>query len=150
MPFKKRGSFNLDKSLQKFKGKKKTMPKILANIALNHFKLSFRKGGFDDNGLVKWKVRRKRLSRKRTSSTETEPATLVKSGVLRRAMQVLEATFEVIKVGTKGVRYAQRHNLGITDRLGRKMPKRPIMADSRNLDKKIEKRILKAIDEVFK
>ena len=126
------------------------MPKILANIALNHFKLSFRKGGFDDNGFVRWVPRWKRLSRKRISRTVKEAATLIKSGALRRSMQVLQATFEIIKIGTKGVKYAQRHNLGITDKLGREMPKRPIMSDSRNLDKKIEARILKEIDNVFK
>jgi len=126
------------------------MPKILANISLNFFKQSFRKGGFDDTGFVRWEPRRKRLSRKRTSSTEKEAATLIKSGALRRSMQVLKATFALMKIGTKGVKYAQRHNLGITDKLGREMPKRPIMADSRNLDKKIEARILKEIDNVFK
>ena len=149
MSFKKQGSFNLDKSLRIFKRKKRELPRILGNKAVNFFKDSFRKGGFTDSAFKQWVPRWKRLSRTRTSRTIRERANLIKSGRLFRAVRLLRASFAQIAIGTRGVQYAARHNEGQTDRLGRTMPKRQFIGNSRKLEADIEKRLRLEIDKVF-
>ena len=150
MSIQKRGSFDLDKSLQLFRNKKRTLPRQLGNKALNFFIQSFRKGGFTDLTFKKWKPRFARISRTRISKRFKEPANLIKSSKLFRSMQIISASFKKISVGTRGVPYAVRHNIGETDKLGRKMPKRQFMGNSRKLDGIIEKKIRAEIDKVFK
>ncbi len=149
MSFKKIGSFNLDKSLRIFRTKKRELPRILGNKAVNFFKDSFRKGGFTDSSFKQWVPRWKRLSRTRTSRTIRERANLIKSGRLLRAVRLLTASFARIAIGTRGVQYAARHNEGQTDRLGRTMPKRQFIGRSRKLEADIEKRIKLEINKVF-
>ena len=149
MSLKKQGSFNLEKSLRIFKIKKKELPRILGNKAVNFFKDSFRKGGFTDSSFKQWVPRWKRLSRTRVSRTIRERANLIKSSRLFSSVRVLRADFNQIAVGTRGVKYAARHNEGQTDRLGRRMPKRQFIGNSRKLEADIEKRIKFEIDKVF-
>ena len=149
MTIEKRGSFNLGKSIQKFKSKKRTLPKQIGKTAINFFKTNFRRGGFVDRTLQIWEPRFKRISRTRISRRFKEKATLIKSGRLWRSLGVISATFSKIVLGTRGVVYARRHNEGLTDRLGRKMVKRQYVGDSRTLDRKIERQIFKEIDKVF-
>lgn len=151
MSIRKVGNFNFEKSLRRFRGKKRDLPRKIGNDALNFFKQSFLRGGFTDRGFKKWVPRWKRLSRTRTSRSIKEPATLIGpgSGKLFRAMAVLLATFPKIVVGTRGIDYARRHNEGLTDSLGRRMPKRKFIGRSRKLERDIEKQILREIDKVF-
>lgn len=149
MSIEKRGSFELAKSLRKFKGQKTTLPRKLSNTILKHFLEGFRKGGFTDVSFTKWIPRWKRLTRKRISRKVKEPATLIKSGALRRSIKVKNAVWDYIKVSTSGIRYAFRHNIGEIDRLGRPMPKRQFIGNSKQLDKKIEKQLITEIDKVF-
>jgi len=146
----KKGSFNINKSIARFQRLKPRLPRQIANQALNFFGKSFRQGGFADKVFKRWPKRFKRLSRLRSSRTIKEAATLVKSGHLRGAWAVLSASFSKISVGTRGVRYARRHNEGLTDRLGRKMPKRKFIGKSTILERKLERRIVKEIDKTFK
>ena len=149
MSLKKQGSFNLDKSLRIFKIKKKELPRILGTKAVNFFKDSFRKGGFTDTSFKQWTPRWKRLTRDRISRTIRERANLIKSSDLFNAVRIIRANFNQIVLGTRGIRYAARHNEGQTDRLGRKMPKRQFIGRSRKLEADIEKRIRFEIDKVF-
>lgn len=150
MPIEKRGDFELDRSLQLFKRTKKTLPKIIGNDAKNFFLLNFRQGGFTDRSFKRWPQRFRRISRTRSSRTAKEPANLIKSGALRRGVRVIDARFDKISVGVKGIVYARRHNEGITDKNGNEMPQRQYIGDSKKLTAKIEKRIFKEIDKVFK
>jgi len=150
MSVRKIGSFQLGKTRRLFQLQKRTLPKIIGNDAKNFFLEGFRKGGFTDKGLIKWAPRFKRLSRTRVSTTEREPSKLFLSGKLRRSVKRRIATFKRIVIGTSGITYASRHNLGLTDRLGRKMPQREFIGDSKVLEKKIERRIFKELDKVFK
>jgi len=148
----KSGDFDLAGTLAKFKKKKKSMPKVIGNIALRHFKLSFRKGGFTDKTFVPWQRRFKRLSKTRVSRTVKERSNLIGpgQGALLRSVSLLKSDFDSIVLGTKGIRYAVRHNEGITDKLGRPMPKREFIGDSANLNTKVLKRIVVDLDEVFR
>ena len=150
MSIRKKGSFRIKESLAKFKRQQKALPRIIANQSLNFFRKNFRDGGFTDDTFQKWEPRFKRISRRRISRTEREPSHLTMSGKLKRSLTVKRANFNQIILGTRGVRYARRHNEGITDRRGRPMPKRKYMGNSRKLNQINIRRIKKAVDQVFK
>lgn len=147
MSVRKIGSFQLGRTQQLFRLQKQTLPKILANEAKNFFLEGFRKGGFTDNGFKKWAPRFKRLSRTLVSRTEREPSNLIGagSGKLRRSIAVRIATFLRIVIGTSGIPYAARHNLGLKN-----MPQRQFIGDSKRLERELERRIFKEMDKVFR
>ena len=149
MSIRKVGDFELGKSMRRIRRVKQTMPRQIGNTALKYFIRSFRMGGFTDITFMKWVPRRRRITRRRVSRVAFEPANLIKSSKLFRSMQVITANFNKISVGTKGVPYARRHNEGLTDKLGRKMPKWKVMGNSRTLDKILESKIRAEIDKVF-
>lgn len=153
MSVKKVGSFKIKLTKRLFKSQKKTLPIVLGNIAKNFFLDTFRKGGFTDIGFKRWSRRKKRLPRGRFSPTLTEPATLVKRGTLRRSIKARPTTFRKIRIFTNLV-YAAIHNFGLKGKaFGKhpfKMKERKFIRDSRVLERKLEKRVLKEIDKVFK
>ena len=141
----KLNKFGLEKGIRKLKRKQKRLPRVLGNMAVNHFLDGFRRGGFTDSRFTRWQPRRKRLSRTRTSNTLTERANLVKSGALRRSVRLRSANFKRIKVGTRGIKYANRHNLGLAD-----MPQRQFIGDSRKLEKRVKKKLEKELQKVLR
>ncbi len=150
----KRGSFKLKASIAQFKREKSILPRILGNMAKNHFLENFRKKGFVDQRLKRWPKRFKRLRKGRVSRTQKETATLIKKGRLRRSIRVRKANFRIIRIATAGVRYAAIHNFGLKGKAFGKhefdMPERKYIGDSRKLEKKLEKRVFREIDKVFK
>jgi phage gpG-like protein len=94
---------HLKKLLTKTKSEKKKLPRVIANIALNHFKKSFIKGGFTDGGFEKWPERKNDKTPGR--------ATLVKSGQLRRSTRIAEANERRILI-VNALPYAYIHNDG--------------------------------------
>ena len=153
MSIKKIGSFKFTLTKRLFKAQKRTLPIILGNQAKNFFLDSFRRMGFTDFNLKRWIPRRKRLGKGRTSSTLTESATLVKTGTLRRSIRVSPSTFRLTKIFTN-LRYAAIHNFGLRGlAFGKnpfKMPERKFIGNSRVLERKLEQRILKEVNKVFK
>lgn len=144
MALKKIRGFEFDKSAVAFEAIKKTMPKIIANQSKNHFLEGFRKGGGQtDDSKSGW------LSRKLGSARDEGRAILVDTGALRRSIQVLKVTFNEIIIGTKRIVYADRHNEGITDKLGRQMPKREFIGKSSELESKNKQTIIKTIARIF-
>ena len=143
----KLSKFGLEKGagVRKLKKAKSKIPKVIGNMAKRHFRESFRKGGFTDTAFEQWEPRRKRLSRTRTSNTVKERANLIKSGALRRAVLRKSANFRRIVIGTRGVRYAGRHNFGLAG-----MPQRQFIGESQVLERRIKKRIEKELGKVFK
>lgn len=153
MSVKKIGSFKFKLTQRLFKSQKRTLPIILGNQAKNFFLEAFRKGGFTDIGFQRWKRRKKRLPRGRFSPTQLEPATLVKTGKLRRSIKVRPTTFRKTRIFTNLI-YAAIHNFGLQGlAFGKhkfKMKERKFIGNSRVLEKKLEKRILKEVNKVFK
>ena len=153
MTVKKIGSFKFRLTKRLFASQKRTLPIVLGNIAKNFFLEAFRKGGFTDTGFKRWKQRRKRLGRGRTSPTLKEAATLVLTGKLKRSIRVRPATFRITRIFTNVV-YAAIHNIGLQGlAFGKapfKMPEREFIGNSRTLERKLERRIFKEMDKVFK
>ncbi|MDH4127163.1 MAG: hypothetical protein OEV44_00305 [Spirochaetota bacterium] len=138
--------FELNKSKQKFDAVKLTAPKIIANNSLNWFLEGFRKGGYKtDASKNGWQTRKPRKN-----ESGNQRATLIKTGALRRDFQIIKAEFGKIILGTKNIPYAVRHNEGITDRLGRKMPKREFAGQSKELNIENEKLLEKLLNNVMK
>ena len=125
----------------------------MGNQAKNFFLEAFRRGGFTDIGFQRWKRRKKRLPRGRFSPTQLEPATLVKTGKLRRSIKVRPTTFRKTRIFTDLI-YAAIHNFGLQGlAFGKhkfKMKERKFIGNSRVLERKLEKRILKEVNKVFK
>ena len=153
MSVKKIGSFKFGVTKKLFKEQKRTLPIVLGKQAKNFFLDSFRRMGFTDFNLRRWVPRRKRLPKGRTSPRLIESATLIKSGRLRRSIRVDPAKFKLIKIFTE-LRYAAIHNFGFKGlAFGKnpfKMPKREFIGNSKVLEIKLEKTILKEINKVFK
>ena len=153
MSVRKVGSFKLTLTKRLFKEQKRTLPIILGKEAKNFFLDSFRRMGFTDFNLRRWIPRRKRLTKGRTSPTLIEPATLIKTGRLRRSIRVSPTTFRLTKIFTN-LRYAAIHNFGLRGLAFGKnpfnMPERKFIGNSRVLERKLEQRILKEINKVFK
>lgn len=153
MSVRKVGSFKLKLTKRLFAAQKRSLPVILGNVAKNFFLATFRKGGFTDTGFKRWKQRRKRLGRGRTSPTLKEAANLTLTGKLKRSIKVRPATFKLTRIFTNLV-YAAIHNFGLQGvafgKTSFKMPEREFIGDSRVLERKLERRVLREIDKVFK
>lgn len=153
MSVRKVGSFKLKVTGRLFKAQKRSLPIILGKEAKNFFLQAFRKGGFTDISFKRWIPRRKRLAKGRTSATIKEAATLQKRGTLRRSIKVRPATFRKIRIFTNLV-YAAIHNFGLKGLAFGKasftMPKREFIGNSKVLERKLERTVLKQIDKVFK
>ena len=108
-------------------------------MALNHFKQSFREGGFYDSYFKPWKPR------KFADKNRRFRALLVKSGALRRSLEIKESTFNKIRIGSYSTSYASVHNQG----QGR-MPKRQFIGKSKLLQRKFKKKIRESIKNLFK
>ncbi len=102
--------FNFDRVIKKLEQSKSSLPKVLANDTKKFFLASWKKQGWDDNGVKAW-APRKYNKNKRASGRSI----LVKSGALRRAVNasLKSATFDSIKFSVY-LPYAQIHNEGGT------------------------------------
>lgn len=139
--------FEFKKNQQKFNTLKLTAPKVIANNSLNWFLEGFRKsGGQTDASKNGWPTRGPRKG-----ESGRQRSTLIGKGTgdLRRDFQVLKAVFGQIVLGTRNILYAARHNEGITDRLGRQMPKREFAGDSKKLNEDNVKVLEKMLDKVM-
>ena len=147
------GSFKLKLTNRLFEQQKRTLHVILGTFAKNFFLATFRKGGFTDVGFKRWKQRRKRLGRGRTSPTLKEAANLTLTGKLNRSIRVRPATCKLTRIFTNVV-YAGIHNFGLPGlafgKTSFKMPERKFIGNSRVLERELERRALREISKVFK
>lgn len=152
MSVRKVGSFKFGLTKKIFLSQKRRLPIVLGNMAKNFFLEAFRKGGFTDVGFKRWKQRRKRLGKGRTSPTLKEAANLTLTGKLKRSIKVRPATFKLTRIFTNLV-YAGIHNFGLQGlAFGKaqfKMPEREFIGNSRTLERKLERRIVREIDKAF-
>ena len=134
----KSNKFNLKQAEQKARKALEAAIVDVGNTAKVFFVESFRKQGWDDKSVQKWKPRK--VADKRAGR-----AILVKTGDLRRSIIRNPANREAlsIKISTDLV-YAARHNNGLKN-----MPKRQFMGDSYNLNEKVKAVIVKRLDKVF-
>lgn len=147
------------------------LPDVLATTALNHFKDSFRRQGWRDKGLKRWKPRK--------DGSRPGGAILVKRGHLRNSLRKLIVSWRRSEVGTN-LPYAAAHNEGFEGVVNVKghtrkkyqrtkskrkeatgsygvrahtrkanLPQRQFMGDSEILDRKIDHVIAKAVDTIF-
>lgn len=158
MPIKKIGKgFNFPAKVKQWRKMNRNLPRVIANDSLNHFLQGFRNGGGQTDA-GRWRKRKLRIRDFTSKSKKVKArvrkqagrAVLVDTGALRRDVRVRRTTIKSIVIGTQSIAYARRHNEGLTDKLGRKMPKREFLGDSRKLDKKNVKTILRKINKIMK
>ena len=125
----------------------------IGNAAKSFFVENFRKQGFDDKSVERWKPRKVEQHRHANTAADVRRferqgtrAILVKTGDLRRSIIRNPANRAAlsVKISTDLV-YAARHNNGLKG-----MPKRQFMGDSYNLNEKVKAVIVKRLDNIFK
>ena len=172
---KKIGGFNLKKKLRLLqRAKANHMPRLIANMAKNHFLEGFRKGakkggGQTDDSSSGWDRRKKETRQSRRRSI------LVKEGDLRKSIKVIAATWEKIIVGSREIPYAEIHNEGgiinatqsvpahtrrsrgqvslvkeHTRRMKSRIPKREFIGKSKKLERQIKNLVVKELDKILK
>ncbi|MDQ3534627.1 MAG: phage virion morphogenesis protein [Bacteroidota bacterium] len=137
--------FKFDEKIKRFNEVKKDLPKIIGNMAVNHFKDSFRAGGFTDATFKPWPKRKP--GAKRNSGR----AILVDTGHLKSSVNLKESTFSKIRISSEGLSYADVHNRGLRAGRGKgfTMPKRKFMGNSAKLQKQMLDKINSKIKGVF-
>ena len=119
--------------------------KQIGNIAINEAKENFRRQGFMDRSLKRWKPRKKR---------DEGRAILVKSGALRRSIRRISVSNKRVTIGSKGkpAVYAGVHNYGLKAGRGKgfTMPKRQFLGPSHTTNKRIVNLIKKKIKKGFR
>jgi len=102
----------------------KAMPRVYGQMAVNHYRDNFRRQGFMDRRLVRWKPRKGdsrvffNLSKgvnaqRKKMGVDTGRAVLVKSGKLRRAIRVKSVSGKRVVIHNT-MKYAAIHNDGGT------------------------------------
>lgn len=142
----KGGTESLKRKIAALEKVKTTLPTILANESVNFFKQSFRKQGWEDEGVQPWKPR------KSTDKKNKGKAILVQSGDLRNSITIESANWGKIRIVSQ-LPYSAIHNEGLNGKAwGKhpfKMPKRKFMGRSRklmnNLRGKMENKINNAM-----
>jgi phage gpG-like protein len=133
---------------------KRLLPTIITKEAVNFFTLNFRRQGFLDSSLEKWKPRKGEHARhKNTTKKDKEGRNiLVGKGTgikLSRSIRVLRKTRNSAVIGSSLI-YAAVHNYGLrAGRSGFTMPIRKFVGRSKKLEQKtvniIRKRILNVL-----
>jgi phage gpG-like protein len=137
--------FDFASKIKKFEALKKSLPTVVGNMAVNHFKDSFRLGGFVDEAFRPWP------KRKPGSRRNAGRATLVNRGHLRRSISLKEKNFTRTRISSEGLVYADVHNRGLRAGRGRgfRMPKRKFMGNSKKLERDMRKKINEKIKAIF-
>ncbi len=107
------GVNNLDKRIERLgKALQRTIPRRIGQDAENHFRASFKNGGFTDRTLVKWRPR-KQQPRDRRGKAKAHTV-LFQHGLLRGSVRLAQAYWNSIQVVAGGphVPYARIHNEG--------------------------------------
>lgn len=155
---KKVGNFGfLEGNSKLFHTTKLKLAKILPNTALNHFLEGFEQGGYQTDASQSGWPKRKRMKemKKRgervpgqVRSVTRDRALLVKTGTLRRSLKVTDSSPNLMRVASRGVRYASIHNFGLLGKAwGKwpfKMPKREFVGKSKELELKLNVIITRA------
>lgn len=160
---------NFDQIVKSYKQFKKTLPQAIGTEAVNFAKDNFRRQGFQDIGVRKWK------KRKPGSQRNKGRGILIDTGKLKRSIRITRITGSRVYIGSNVI-YAQIHNEGgrikgsanvrahrrrtrsggltrvkrHTRQVNIRMPKRQFIGRSRMLDRRIQKYIRLRLLKVFK
>jgi len=117
----------------------------VGNIAINEAKDNFRREGFMDRSVKRWKPRKK---------PDPGRAILVKSSMLKKSIRRISVSSKRVTVGSKGKAavYAGVHNYGLKAGRGKgfKMEQRQFLGPSHTTDKRIVILLKKTIKKGFK
>jgi phage gpG-like protein len=125
-------------ALNQVKGVLNDFHTIAGTEAVNFYTKNFTKQGFDDNGVEKWKPR------KRERTRDSGRAILVKSGNFRRSLLKKRAGKLAVYI-VSPLPYAKRHNEGLDG-----MPKRQVVGSSKKLNKDILSKLDKRMQQIFR
>jgi phage gpG-like protein len=147
----KSDKFNLEGVIAKFEETKKVLPKIFANDAMNFVNDNFKKQGFDNMFVERWREVKRRMQgtkawkypKKKALGRRTR-AILVQTGELRRATYIKKATWNQTTIANP-TPYADYHNSGTA-----RIPQRQFMGHSKALEKIQIAKINKALNEIWK
>ena len=98
--------YNFNDVALKFHRVRQQLPGVLGTVAVNYFKDSFRRQGWRNRSLKAWDKRANEKNKKNKGRS-----ILVSSGRLRNSIHIIQATPQLIAVGTS-VPYAAAHNEG--------------------------------------
>lgn len=136
--------FKLDEKLKKFEQLKKTLPMEIAVDAKNFMQDNFRKQGFDDGGVKKWKEVQRRISGtnaykypKFKDLGRRTRRILNKTGFLQGSIRVVMATFARIVIATNAA-YAKYVN-----------DKRKFLGRSRSFERSVLKKVTLRINNIW-
>ena len=120
-------------------------PKIVKVEGLNFIHDNFDNEGFTESSgsVKKWKKRKKRKGKQ--GRKDKGRALMIKSGNLRRSWDNKTKASDNKVEFTSDKPYAERHNEGLDD-----MPQRQMIGDSRELDKRIQDKLKREMDKIFK
>jgi phage virion morphogenesis protein len=128
--------------------------KQIGNIAINEAKTNFKRQGFMDRSVKRWKPRKRKDKNPKIRAILVGPAD-EGGGRLRRSIRRISVSNKRVTIGSKGdaAEYALVHNYGLKS--GRKtapfiMPKRQFLGPSHTTDKRIVNLIKKKIKKGFK
>lgn len=159
----KQNKFNMKGMEQKARKALENAVVEVGNTAKNFFVENFRKQGFDDKTVQRWKPRKVQDKYKHANTAadvrriekQGTRAILVKTGDLRRSIirNPANRAALMVKISTD-LDYAKIHNEGLMGKaFGKhpfKMPKRQFIGDSYNLNEKVKAVLVKRLDKVFK
>lgn len=150
------GTESLMRKIKALEVVKTELPTILANECVTFFKASFRKQGFDDGNLQKWKPRKGQISSgiaKVSKKSDSSRAILVKSGDLRASINIEVANWKRIVISSK-LPYSAIHNNGgkglAWGKNAFQMPQRKFMGRSRGLHNKLREKIELKINKAMR
>lgn len=142
MPVFKVKSLNINGKSSGLKVLRVRLPVLVGNMAKEHFKEGFKRGGgMTDASAGGWAPRKRERVRDRGNPRPI----LVKKGILRLDIKRRETSFSRTVVGTRRADYSSYHNEGTIN-----LPQREHIGDSRVLNRKIERKITKELDKIFK
>ena len=130
----------------------RTLPIKAGNVAVEHFKENFQKGGFVDGGLKKWKPS-KRLSSGSKSAAANRPTLMSGRDMLYNDIKKETRDGEVLIHTTNQTEdYAAVHNEGLRAGRGKgfQMPKRQFIGDSKELNEKVKTLIESEVAKILK
>lgn len=137
------GTESLKRKIDLFNRIKIQMPKEAGKTITGFFKSNFERQGFQDETLSKWTKRKKNYKH----------PILLKSGALRRSIQLKLATWNLIRVESD-LPYSAIHNYGLKGMAwGKhpfKMPQRKFMGNSKMLNKILVRKMETSINRAMK
>lgn len=121
---------------------------VAANEAVNFFQDNFRRGGFMDGTLKRWKPRKRNVDPGRGVLIGRGGGEKLFSSISRTGLSAKKVT-----IGIKGSpqKYASVHNFGLRAGRGRgfTMPKRKFMGESKTLSRKIIRLIEQRVKKIM-